>query len=111
MFFTYKYGPQLDVFTFHYYILCENIVDVFLLKELMGQGGEHLFIRKKASPFLTVFTLHFARLNRAKAYCVEKLNQKLLDKSILHSLKVKHSCGINKKNAYFYPFNRFSIKI
>ena len=47
MYFAYEYGLHLDAFTFHFYILCENIVDVFLLKDLTGQRGEHLLYEKK----------------------------------------------------------------
>ena len=43
MFFVYKNDPHLDP-AFIEYILCKYIIDVYLLKELLGQGGEHTFI-------------------------------------------------------------------
>ena len=40
--------------------------------------------------------MQFASLNGAQAYLSNRLDQILLNKSILHTLMVEHSCGINE---------------
>ena len=73
------------------------------LQEAGSRWGTCLYTKNiEASLFvyLRKYYMHFAGFNGVQDYLS---NQILLDKSDLHSLMVKHSCGIDKKACFFSP--------
>ena len=89
-----------------------NVFTQYMLVGKLGQAGQHTFIQK------TIKHLHLSISKRAICtlkWCAGimirqiRSDQISLDKSMLHSLMVKHSCVINKN--LLKPFLIQSIKI
>ena len=79
--------------------MCKYINDVYFLKDLLGQGGEHAFIRKMKSLFVYLQSEVLNAFCTFKSYAstmIRKTESDILDKSILHSLMVKYCCGIDQ---------------
>ena len=66
-FFVLKYVPKLDTASL-LHILCKYILDVYLLKDLLGQAGEHTFIRKNIEALIATGSINckFFRVNSAQ---------------------------------------------